>query len=169
MISLYGNNHTVFSEKQMAIVEAKALGIRNTEELNRIGIPRNHHHMRFEELLEDEYTALETTNTKAHALLSDVQLFVIAEWNYQEYCDTVEHYRQVDFQKLQTALKSRRLILDINRSLLNLLSAVRMYLDHTETSIKRRHGHESLSIKKFKEVCSKVYDTSFAYRGSGSW
>ncbi len=53
---------------------------------------------------------------------------------------------------------------DINRRVLNFLSLTRCCLDHTETSLKRRHGEESEEFKKFKSASSLEFDSKFSYR-----
>ncbi|MGG3798623.1 hypothetical protein [Metabacillus fastidiosus] len=47
---------------------------------------------------------------------------------------------------------------------MNFLSICRTYLDHTETSLKRKFGAESEQFKNFKTACSYEYDNCFAYR-----
>ena len=54
--------------------------------------------------------------------------------------------------------------LELNRRLLNYLSSVRTYLDHSETFLKRLFGKESEQVKLFKTICSGFYDTFFSYR-----
>lgn len=61
-------------------------------------------------------------------------------------------------------LRRNILSLDINRVLLNFLASVRMYLDHTETYIKRRYGDNSPNWMNYKDACSKAYDEIFSYR-----
>ena len=52
----------------------------------------------------------------------------------------------------------------MNRLILNLLSSIRTYLDHTETRLKRDYGDSSEEYLLFKEETSKAYDNSFEYR-----
>jgi hypothetical protein len=146
------------------ITRIKALGIRNSQWISDTSIPHNKHDLKFIDITDDEYSTCVTTTAKIHQFISDVQLYMAAEWNYQDYCETIDHYRQLDFQQLQALLKARVLILDINRVLLNLLASVRMYLDHTETSIKRRYGGASQNWVNFKQACSRAYDGLFSYR-----
>jgi hypothetical protein len=54
--------------------------------------------------------------------------------------------------------------IDLNRLILNLLSSVRTYLDHTETRLKRTFGDNSSEYKLFKRLTNECFDNHFAYR-----
>jgi hypothetical protein len=54
--------------------------------------------------------------------------------------------------------------LDLNRLILNLLSSIRTYLDHTETRLKRTFGDTSEEFKLYKKLTSECFDNYFAYR-----
>lgn len=54
--------------------------------------------------------------------------------------------------------------LNLNRLLLNYLSSIRTFLDHSETFISRKFGNNSKEYFEFKEMLSFFYDNSFAYR-----
>jgi len=53
---------------------------------------------------------------------------------------------------------------DITARLLNFLSAFRLFLDHSETRLKRQYGHDSDIVATFKKACTQSYDSVFAYR-----
>jgi hypothetical protein len=53
---------------------------------------------------------------------------------------------------------------EAHRHLLNLLSSMRTFLDHSETTLKQRLGNEHSLVKAFKSTCSRHYDRYFAYR-----
>jgi hypothetical protein len=57
-----------------------------------------------------------------------------------------------------------RMLININRVLLNFLSAFRTLLDHMEYILKKEYGNESENFKKFKKICSEQYDKYFSYR-----
>ena len=54
--------------------------------------------------------------------------------------------------------------LNVNRLFLNYLSALRTFLDHTETFLNRKFGDDSSQFLEFKKILSFFYDNSFAYR-----
>lgn len=51
-----------------------------------------------------------------------------------------------------------------NRLLLNYLTSVKTFLDHSETKLNRKFGKGSEELICFKNVTSFFYDNSFAYR-----
>ncbi|CAL2075882.1 conserved protein of unknown function [Tenacibaculum sp. 190524A02b] len=51
-----------------------------------------------------------------------------------------------------------------NRLLLNYLTSVKTFLDHSETKLNRKFGKNSEELNQFKNVTSFFYDNSFAYR-----
>ncbi|XXX78282.1 hypothetical protein WMF30_05885 [Sorangium sp. So ce134] len=58
---------------------------------------------------------------------------------------------------------ARKLTLLANMYLLNFLTAMRTYLDHVETRIKRWYGDKSPEVAHFKRAVSKQYDTTDSY------
>jgi len=58
---------------------------------------------------------------------------------------------------------ARQIDFETNRRFLSFLSAVRTYLDHTETRLKRQYG-DGEPFDSFKQACKNAYDGSFAYR-----
>ncbi|CCH00541.1 hypothetical protein FAES_2532 [Fibrella aestuarina BUZ 2] len=54
-----------------------------------------------------------------------------------------------------------------NRLLLNLLSSVRTYLDHTTTYLKRKYPKDSDQVKVFIKKTNELYDNNFEYRFIG--
>jgi len=56
------------------------------------------------------------------------------------------------------------LYVGVNRRLLNLLSSIRTYLDHTDRRLSRTYGKKSAERSSFEEATAQAYDRSFAYR-----
>ncbi len=54
--------------------------------------------------------------------------------------------------------------IELNRLLMNYLSSIRTYLDHSETKLKKRYGKSSSEFDNFKKCTSEFYDNKFAYR-----
>jgi len=52
----------------------------------------------------------------------------------------------------------------LNRRLSNLLSSIRLFLDHSEFAFKRKYGKKSEEVEAFKKYASEKYDSSFSYR-----
>lgn len=94
----------------------------------------------------------------------DAQLFQVVLWNYQDFQELLGEYLAAYNQRNFEGLPPRSPDLNLNRCLLNLLSAIRSYLDYVETNVKRKHGKQSANAAKFKKSCSDAYDGSFSYR-----
>ena len=58
----------------------------------------------------------------------------------------------------------KRLNSELRTALFEWLQAVRAFLDHTETRLKRRYGKDSDEVRRFKEATSQMFDAFFAYR-----
>lgn len=51
----------------------------------------------------------------------------------------------------------------LSSALINFASGMRLYLDHQETSIKRRFGKDSQQAQRFTQVTATAYDGRFGY------
>lgn len=142
----------------------KVTGIRNSIRLSENTVPHNEHHIRYSDISDEEYSTAYTATSKLHEFIGRLQLIWVAELNYEDYLRTVQYYRELSFDQLQHMIRNRKIYIDINRVFLNLLVGLRMYLDHTETYIKRQYGEESSNWQKFRKACVDAYDGHFAYR-----
>lgn len=96
----------------------------------------------------------------------DQQLYAIVTSNFNDFVGVLRNYSQ-EYAKNPSAVNwimMEKMVLNINRHLLNYLSSVRTFLDHTETKLKRNYGDQSERFKRFREACSKSYDDNFSYR-----
>lgn len=96
----------------------------------------------------------------------DQQLYTIVLLNYDDFLDTLKRYSQkyAENPRMVNWILMEKMVLDTNRHLLNLLSSIRTFLDHTQTKLTKRYGDQSSRVKRFKEACSKSYNDSFSYR-----
>lgn len=118
------------------------------------------------ELSDIEYEEYEKATKCLFDFSRDQQLYAITLLNYDDYLNILKQYFQ-DYAKTPRAINwimMEKMALNINRHLLNYLSAVRAFLDHTTTNLKKRYGTHSNRYKRFKDACSKAYDSNFSYR-----
>lgn len=95
---------------------------------------------------------------------NDENLFRIVELNYKDLNSKIDDsLSKLKNSNLYSA-EQEFLHLDINRLILNYLSSIRTYLDHSETRLKRNHKSDSNLLKIFKDETSNAYDNQFAYR-----
>ena len=85
--------------------------------------------------------------------------------NYKNYHGIVTDYfakkrkgENLDFDALED------IVLNINTCIMNFLSSIQTFLDHTETKFKRKYGVESIETVRFKKFISNIYDSDFSYR-----
>lgn len=92
--------------------------------------------------LEDlEYQEFVTARTKLFRFARRQELFRLVYANYIEYKNVLNEYFKTHCEK--SSMNGSYLedtIFDINRLVLNFLSAIRTFLDHAETYLKRTYG-----------------------------
>jgi hypothetical protein len=116
------------------------------------------------QLSELEFVKYSEYIVKLILLRNDENLFKIVVLNYTDLISKIEEVtNQLSEGNINTS-EQQYLHLEINRLILNLLSSIRTYLDHTETRLKREYGITSDEYKIFKSETSIAYDENFAYR-----
>lgn len=118
-----------------------------------------------EELSDSEYDEYRESSSYLKFFSTKQQLIQIMRLNYESYKRFLKQSLE-EYSKNPSIEYARfdYISLNINRHLLNYLSSIRTFLDHTETILKKNYGNNSLEVKDFKNVCSKSYDEHFAYR-----
>jgi hypothetical protein len=116
-------------------------------------------------LAKDEYDIISKEINELEKFHFDNALYNLIELNYGDFKTRIDFYlnQYIANPKLDFSEFSSQFI-DINRLILNLLSSVRTYIDHTETRLKRTFGDKSEEFNLFKELTSKCFDDHFAYR-----
>lgn len=114
------------------------------------------------EISETDYFHCSNILERFQKLSSAENLFRVVELNYADLETKLNSYLtkspQLDFYEFDN------LFVDLNRLILNLLSSIRTYLDHTETRLKREYGVSSEEWLLFKQQTSYAYDNYFEYR-----
>lgn len=118
------------------------------------------------ELTEPEYEEYKKAAGRLADFSSSQHLYAIVALNYDDYGNILKQYGRnyAENPRAVNWITMEKMVLNINRHLLNFLSAVRTFLDHTETKLKRHYGSNSHRYKRFKDACSQAYDTNFSYR-----
>lgn len=117
------------------------------------------------ELSDTEYEEYEEARKRLIRFSRGQQLFTIVRLNYDDYENLLKQYIEEYTKNPQMfQLRMERMALNINRHIMNYLSAVRTFLDHSGTNLKRRYGSSSQRVKRFKDACSNAYDKHFSYR-----
>ena len=112
-----------------------------------------------------EYEKVVTARTKLYKFAKKHELFRLVDANYTEYKTVLNEYFKLYSENAGMAGSYLgEMVFNLNRLMLNFLSAVRTFLDHTETDLKRTYGEKSENFKSFTKNCSLCYDNYFSYR-----
>lgn len=116
--------------------------------------------------LEDlEFNKFLSARTELYEFARKQDLFRLVDANYIEYKTALNEYFKTHCETSDMAGSHLEgVIFNINRLVLNLLSAVRTFLDHAETNLKRTYGEKSDNFQTFNKACSSCFDNYFSYR-----
>lgn len=129
--------------------------------------PGEDHDFRFKPIhdLENEtYTSFLEARREILDFQTYSQILRFVRWNFREYYVTINNYFAAHIKQDEIYLSHYPIILGVNRCLLNLLSSIRTFLDHTETRLKRRYGEGSEIYLNFGRYRRTAYDKNFSYR-----
>ncbi|RKE77874.1 hypothetical protein [Chryseobacterium sp. AG363] len=112
-----------------------------------------------------DYESISQIINKLEKFQHDEALYSIIELNLNDLNQRCKFYleKYAENPKLDSKEFSLQ-FLDLNRIILNTLSSIRTYLDHTETRLKRNFGNESEEFLLFKRLTSECFDNYFSYR-----
>jgi hypothetical protein len=99
------------------------------------------------------------------AFNSSLDLVKYVELNRNTFLEKIIDYgsKFLDKQTL-SAQEMDDAMLKYNSLFQNFLCSFRSFVDHSETSLSKLYGQDSLEFKSWKKVTSEAYDTSFGYR-----
>lgn len=117
------------------------------------------------DLTKEEYKEYELSKQKLLQFSYDQQLFQIVRSNQKDF-ETMMSRCLTDYvaDPSMNWVRMDEMVKEANRLILNYLCSVRVFLDHSELKLKRRHGKTSEQVTRFKETCSKSYDGELSYR-----
>lgn len=130
----------------------------------RLGVVSGGKFQTIREINDEEYEEYKNADFLLRQFAYDQQLFSIVRLNYKGYIDyleyCIEEYNKygIDYVIME------RMLLNINRHLLNYLSSVRTFLDHSEYNLVKRYSKNSQRYRDFKIICSSKFDNCFSYR-----
>ena len=114
---------------------------------------------------QEEFEKYSKYITRITKVSNDEKLFKIIELNYADFKVKLnKHISKYNENPKADFFEFEHVFIDINRLILNFLSATRSFLDHTETRLKREFGKKSDEISLFQNLTSQAYDNNFSYR-----
>lgn len=130
-----------------------------------LGIASNKEILEIRPLDDVEYHNVVTARTELSKFAKKHELFRLVYTNYMEYKTILNEYFII-YSKNANMVGSylEEMVFNLNRLMLNFLSAFRTFLDHAQTNLDRTYGKESENFKIFKKTRSSCYDNYFSYR-----
>jgi len=117
------------------------------------------------ELDKEEYAAYKSASKYLMDFSSGRQLFRYVQWNYENYLNMLKsHFEEYVRNPSLNWHRIEAISLSTGMGILNYLLAIRIFLEHTEISLKKRYGAGSQRVTRFKAACSNEYDRHFSYR-----
>jgi hypothetical protein len=121
--------------------------------------------MTYRGLSADEFESFQAASIELGLFRRKRQLLELVHLNHQSYKDVMaELTSKFIADPAVTFDRANDIVVRINCELLNLLSAVRTFVDHAETALKREYGKDSQQVTDFKLAASREFDGNFSYR-----
>lgn len=86
--------------------------------------------------------------------------------NYEDYFQCVKNHQEFLKSKKsnEVSLDLDIAYVDINRTFINFITSLKVFIEHYEARLKRKYGKNSSQVDKFKKVTHDYYDNLFAFR-----
>lgn len=118
----------------------------------------------YKKILKKELSKFNNLNDYLREFEASQGILPLVKSNAIEFENYVAHLQNINHKIPVPRLKHVEINDEANRLLLNFLTSARLYLDHTETRLKKRYGAESEQYNKFKLATSSAFDGLFVYR-----
>jgi hypothetical protein len=115
-------------------------------------------------LTDEEWLSYRDAAALLYSFGAGVDLLNDSVANYNEFVEPFNALQGIETDDAQSDARGRDLARQINRRLLNYLSSTRLFLDYSESRLKRTYGKTSDEVVVFKELCKMIFDTDFSYR-----
>jgi hypothetical protein len=112
-------------------------------------------------LSQEELAAYDAAAARLGRHLGDQRLFELVRLNYQEFESILADREQpVPADELAADLEA----IEVNRVVMNYLSMIRTFLDHTTAALRRHYRDDPGRLQAFQTACREAFDVHFAYR-----
>lgn len=113
----------------------------------------------------EEFDKIINAEQNLGELQESIWRYQILELNHKSYANTI-NFAMKRFVKrtMIDTTEMNSMAININKAIINYLFAVRTFLDHSETNLKKQFGKESQEVINFKKATFHAKETSFAYR-----
>jgi hypothetical protein len=114
-------------------------------------------------LSQEELAAYDAAAARLWRHLGDQRLFELVRLNYREF-ESILADREQPVPAGDAVADLEAVELSVNRGVMNYLSMIRTFLDHTTAVLKRHYRDDPGRIQAFREACREAFDAHFAYR-----
>jgi hypothetical protein len=129
-----------------------------------LGVIDGTHFRALRELKNDEYNGFQNAKKNLMQFSHDLKSPATVLTDIEEYKELLQQCIE-DYKKAKGDwFKMDRIVVNINKGILSVLNSFRLFLDHSETRLKKRFGKNSNRVEKFKKACAEEYDNNFSYR-----
>lgn len=109
-----------------------------------------------------EYENFTTARTKLFKFAKRQELFRLVDINYREYKSVLNEYFQIHCEQSNTVgLYLEGMTFNINRLVINFLSSIFPFLDHSRECLSNENPEE---LENFDKLTNWYYDNYFSYR-----
>lgn len=114
-------------------------------------------------LSQEELAAYDAAAVRLWRHLGDQRLFELVRLNYQEFESILADRKQL-VPAGEPAADLDVVELQVNRVVMNYLSMIRTFLDHTTAALTRHYRDEPGRLRAFRVACREAFNAHFAYR-----
>ncbi len=116
-------------------------------------------------LTSDEYKKFKKACSNLNLINKKLDLFKLVNHNFKDYnVEKTFHFDQyIQNHQMHPAI-AENIMLNLNRRVVNYLTAVKTFLDHSRTDLTHEYGKDSQQVKDFDDLTSDKFDSFFAYR-----
>ena len=123
----------------------------------------------FRNLTDDEFAKYKKMSNSIFEFAQDIRIYAFQKANYEDFEKLLKQYLKDDYLKgiigkIPINPENDKILIEINRYLLNLLSTIRTFLDYAKYNLERRYGKDSNSVSMFKDATHREYSKYFSYR-----
>ena len=117
------------------------------------------------ELTDSDYNEYTKTVKRIYDINEVLSLLSGVRGNYVAYMELMKHYTAVSMSSEQIdGVTTDQMLGNVNLHIMNYLSSVKTFLQHSEFNLKKKYGKNSQRFKSFKNATNHAFDTCFSYR-----
>jgi hypothetical protein len=123
----------------------------------------------FKILCENELERYKKSSNAIFEFARDIRIYAFQKSNFEDFERLLEEYSKDEhlreiIGKPPINPQVDKILIELNRHLLNLLSTIRTFLDYADYNLKRKHGKNSKLVGDFTRARQYEYSNCFSYR-----